>query len=166
MRNSNSLTLAVVLMLFSAGCLHAGGAGLGSNLNPQAVVTVASGQKVVELGSTIRFDASESLDEDGAIIAYRWDFGDGSKGTSALENHKYFYPGEYIVSLSVTDDKGAVGNNDRRLTYVEMEDLALNLDRSDQNPDLVRRKPLRIGTGQTFQFLGHCGVLVGGRLEP
>ena len=118
MRNSNSLTLAVVLMLFSAGCLHAGGAGLGSNLNPQAVVTVASGQKVVELGSTIRFDASESLDEDGAIIAYRWDFGDGSKGTSALENHKYFYPGEYIVSLSVTDDKGAVGNNDRRLTYV------------------------------------------------
>ncbi len=116
----NVTATLIVLLLLSAGCLDfgGGGGGLGSNLNPQAVVTVASGQKVIELGSTIRLDASESLDEDGTITSYKWDFGDGNTGTSSIENHKYFYSGEYIVSLSVTDNNGAVGNNDRRPTYI------------------------------------------------
>ena len=120
MEHNATAALAVTALLLLSGCLNfgGGGGGIGSNLNPQAVVTVASGQKVVELGSTVRLDASESIDEDGTITAYRWDFGDGDTGTSSMENHKYFYSGEFIVSLSETDDKGAVGNNDRRLTYV------------------------------------------------
>ncbi|MEE3192003.1 MAG: PKD domain-containing protein, partial [Candidatus Thermoplasmatota archaeon] len=85
----NVTATLIVLLLLSAGCLDFGGGdgGLGSNLNPQAVVTVASGQKVIELGSTIRLDASESLDEDGTITSYKWDFGDGNTGTSSIENH-------------------------------------------------------------------------------
>jgi peptide/nickel transport system substrate-binding protein len=102
------------------GCLDFFGSGnvIGSNLNPQAIIEVTSGQRVVDLGSSIHFDASNSIDEDGSIVSYYWDFGDGSTGDKQLMIHKYSMPGEYIVSLSVTDDKGAVGDNNRGLTYI------------------------------------------------
>ena len=112
-------SLAIVGLLLFTGCLDIFGTDdvIGNNLNPVAVVNV-SGQRVVDLGSPIQFDASESTDEDGTVISYSWDFGDGETGTNEQEFHKYLYPGDYIVSLSVTDNKGAVGNNDRRLTYI------------------------------------------------
>ena len=112
-------SLAIVGLLLFTGCLDMFGTDdvIGNNLNPVAVVNV-SGQRVVDLGSPIQFDASESTDEDGTVTSYSWDFGDGETGTNEQEFHKYLYPGDYIVSLSVTDNKGAVGNNDRRLTYI------------------------------------------------
>ena len=117
LRKSGSLAI-IGLLLFS-GCLDLGSEeAIGDNLNPQADVNVASGQTVVDLGSSIQFDASDSEDEDGSITSYSWDFGDGSTGTNSMELHKYMIPGDYIVSLSVTDNKGAVGNNDRKLTYI------------------------------------------------
>ena len=112
LRKSGSLAI-IGLLLFS-GCLGLGSEeAIGDNLNPQAVLEVVFGETVVGLGSSIQFDASESYDEDGSISSYSWDFGDGSTGTNAMEIQKYMFPGEYIVSLSVTDNKGAVGNNDR-----------------------------------------------------
>ena len=117
LRKSGSLAI-IGLLLFS-GCLDLGSEeAIGDNLNPQADVNVTSGQTVVDLGSSIQFDASDSEDEDGSITSYSWDFGDGSTGTNSMEIHKYMVPGDYIVSLSVTDNKGAVGNNDRKLTYI------------------------------------------------
>ena len=51
------------------GCLDIFGSGdvLGSNLNPTAKVDVVSGQRVIDLGDQVQFDASESSDEDGTI---------------------------------------------------------------------------------------------------
>ena len=37
----------------------------------------------------IHFDASESNDPDGTIVAYSWDFGDGSTATGKTVNHAY-----------------------------------------------------------------------------
>jgi PKD repeat protein len=49
--------------------------------------------------------ASESYDSDGAITAYKWDFGDGSPiKTEKNVTHAYTSPGEYTVTLTVTDD--------------------------------------------------------------
>lgn len=55
---------------------------------------------------TITFNASESFDPERKIVSYYWDFGDGTNGTNETLVHKYQYPGEYIVSLTITDDKG------------------------------------------------------------
>nr|MDJ0807338.1 PKD domain-containing protein [Gammaproteobacteria bacterium] len=50
-----------------------------------------------------------STDNDGTVVGFAWDFGDG--GTSTLQNpgHTYAAAGTYSVTLTVTDDLGATG---------------------------------------------------------
>jgi PKD repeat protein len=60
----------------------------------------------------VTFDASESRD-DGQIVKYEWDFGDGSTGEGQTASHTYTQAGTFIVKLTVTDDQGAVGSTTR-----------------------------------------------------
>ena len=55
---------------------------------------------------TIVFDASGSFDEDGVIVSYIWDFGDGENGSGATPSHIYKEPGKYTVTLAITDNNG------------------------------------------------------------
>ncbi len=55
----------------------------------------------------VSLDASDSDDPDGNIVKYEWDFGDGNKAEGMFVNHTYVVAGEYEVTLTVTDDKGA-----------------------------------------------------------
>jgi PKD repeat protein len=57
----------------------------------------------------------ESSDEDGDVVTWSWDFGDGFN--SNLRNPIHFYQdkGHYDVTLTVTDDKGATGSQTRRV---------------------------------------------------
>ncbi|HIN08905.1 MAG TPA: PKD domain-containing protein, partial [Candidatus Poseidoniales archaeon] len=93
----------MVVMLFLTGCLGTGG-GIGSNQNPQSVVTLPGGTNIVNVGDTVQLDGSQSWDEDGALKSWNWDYGDGQSGSGQIVTHKYFQPGEYIVALAVTDD--------------------------------------------------------------
>ncbi|MER8026653.1 PKD domain-containing protein [Glutamicibacter protophormiae] len=52
-------------------------------------------------------DASGSADPDGRIADYAWDFGDGNTATGASAEHDYEDEGTYVVTLTVTDDRGA-----------------------------------------------------------
>ena len=51
-------------------------------------------------------DASASRDPDGAILSYRWDFGDGTGSDRVVANHVYHQPGMYRATLNVVDDSG------------------------------------------------------------
>jgi PKD repeat protein len=51
------------------------------------------------------FDASASRD-DGQIAGYTWAFGDGAGGTGRTRFHTYELAGTYLVTLTVTDDRG------------------------------------------------------------
>ena len=55
---------------------------------------------------TVNFDASGSSDPDGTIVAYDWDFMDGTFSAEANPSHEFTLPGTYLVTLSVTDDQG------------------------------------------------------------
>ncbi len=55
----------------------------------------------------IQFDGTSSYDPDGAIVAYQWDFGDGTKSTLAQPTHQYAANGSYTVTLTVTDNAGS-----------------------------------------------------------
>ena len=55
------------------------------------------------------FDGTGSSDSDGTIVSHEWDFGDGGlTGTGASTSHTYTAGDTYTVTLTVTDDQGAI----------------------------------------------------------
>ena len=61
-----------------------------------------------QINDTLTFDGSQSADPDGALVSYRWDFGDGSDaGDGQVVTHAFGAAGGYAVTLTVTDDRGA-----------------------------------------------------------
>ena len=60
-------------------------------------------------GEQVRFDASASSDDDGVIVDFRWDYGDGEEpesGPDPRQQHDFVRPGTYPVTLTVTDNDG------------------------------------------------------------
>lgn len=54
-------------------------------------------------------------DEDGKIVSYLWDFGDGSTSAEVNPVHVYEREGSYKVALIVKDDKGERAEATQRL---------------------------------------------------
>ncbi|HUV55469.1 MAG TPA: PKD domain-containing protein [Candidatus Krumholzibacteriaceae bacterium] len=56
--------------------------------------------------SPMTFSSSGSVDTDGEVVGYTWDFGDGSLvSNDANPAHTYAEEGTYTVTLTVTDDR-------------------------------------------------------------
>jgi len=62
----------------------------------------------------IQFSDS-SYDEDGNIIGYEWDFGDGNVSYKQNPVHKYAINGTYNVTLTVTDNDGGTSTTSETL---------------------------------------------------
>ncbi|WP_153392843.1 PKD domain-containing protein [Ornithinicoccus halotolerans] len=71
--------------------------------NPPPVPVIAHEAEALE----VTLDGSGSTD-DGSIVEYRWDLGDGSTATGPVVTHAYVTTGRYEVRLTVVDDLGAV----------------------------------------------------------
>ncbi len=76
------------------------------NALPVAVATLSNTQ-----GLTIEVSAAQSSDEDGDLVSYQWDFGDGATGTGVDATHTYGESGSYNVTLTVTDSSGATATD-------------------------------------------------------
>jgi len=61
-------------------------------------------------GEAIAF-TSDCYDLDGNISSYYWDFGDGSSANVSHPQHTYETSGNYIVTLTIEDDDGAVNSS-------------------------------------------------------
>jgi DNA/RNA endonuclease G (NUC1) len=68
------------------------------------VVATASGVE----GTPVGFDASASLDPNGTVVSYAWDFGDGKTGTGVTPSHTYDFFGDYTARVVLTDNDGLV----------------------------------------------------------
>ena len=66
----------------------------------------------------IDFSAAKSTDSDGTIVKYAWDFGDGGTAVSSTGSHTYSAAGSYPVTLTVTDNEGAVGTATTTVTVL------------------------------------------------
>ena len=153
---------SVIICLLSTGCLDMIGLGgeeaVGSNQAPSAVVTSDNNVVTLDGGSaSVSFDGQDSVDPDGSIESYNWNFGDGQTGTGPVVTHNYNEPGNYIIVLFVTDDKGAIGTNDIRLTYVTVAYPEVSSFESQVQADIAASNSvIQSGTRVTFNGDGSC----------
>ncbi len=77
----------------------------------QPPVAKAGPDQTVQVGQSVTFDGSGSSDPDGEIASYHWDFGDGAAASAAVATHTYSETGDYTVTLTVTDNLGAMGSD-------------------------------------------------------
>ncbi len=68
---------------------------------------MAGPDRLVCPGEAVAFDGSSSVDWDGKLVGYHWDFGDGGTAEGAKVTHSYEQPGAYHARLTVTDDSGS-----------------------------------------------------------
>ncbi|HSK47357.1 MAG TPA: PBP1A family penicillin-binding protein [Coriobacteriia bacterium] len=80
-----------------------------------APVPSFEGPATAKAGEKVSYDASPSTD-DGRIVSYYWEFGDGGTATKQKVSHAWSSPGVYEITLWVTDDAGLQGSITRRVT--------------------------------------------------
>jgi C1A family cysteine protease len=79
-----------------------------------------------ESNQEIIFNSDESIDVDGEIISYKWDFGDGTTSTGKTITHSYSQSGIYKVELTVTDDNNQT-STDITLAGIDMEPIDISI---------------------------------------
>ena len=81
---------------------------VGVNKAPKAdFVYSPSSPKVSDM---VNFNAANSSDEDGTIVSYDWDFGNGHTGTGVQTSCQYSAAATYKVTLVVKDNLGATAS--------------------------------------------------------
>jgi PKD repeat protein len=58
----------------------------------------------------------QSTDKDGTIVSWYWDFGDGQTSTNKNPSHWYHGYGTHTITLTVTDDLGAINSHSKTVT--------------------------------------------------
>jgi PKD repeat protein len=64
---------------------------------------------------TVTF-TDRSIDADGSVLTWAWDFGDGTTSTESSPQHTFATEGTYTVVLTVTDDEEASGSVSDQIT--------------------------------------------------
>jgi len=77
------------------------------------------------VGEEVTFDGSGSTD-DGTIVDWDWDFGDGNFGIGEMSYHTYLISDIYTVTLTVTDNDGNA--NSAQTTATISDPVLLDLD--------------------------------------
>jgi PKD repeat protein len=76
----------------------------------------------VNVGVAANFDASASCatqspcSSSAGLTSFAWTFGDGSSATGPFVSHTYATSGDFVVRLTVTNDRGASGSTTQTVT--------------------------------------------------
>jgi len=95
------------------------------NAPPEASFTATPTQGISPL--VVSFSGISSTD-DGGIVSYTWDFGDGWGATGPTCQHTYTAPGTYVVRLTVEDEYGEIDTTTATIN-VQAAPVALELRR-------------------------------------
>jgi len=122
-----------------------------------------------ETGQSIYFDGSKSSDIGGRIDSYHWDFGDDTAAGEGVSVSHEYPPGEYPVTLTVTDNQGGTAQISQNIEVVEVIEASLQVMVLDgemplegvnvtllKNTDtdfIAHDTPLKTGTDGTCEFL-------------
>ena len=113
----------------------------------QQPVAVLGGDSTATVGVAASFSGAGSYDNDGSIVNYTFNFGDGSgdvdNGTSPDITHVFGSANTYTVVLTVTDDQGASGSDTMQVVVT---------DTPNQAPTALLVCPGSGSVGQTLVF--------------
>ena len=87
--------------------------------NPGLVPAFTFAPSTVTAFTAVNFDASTTTDGGvrcGAACSYTWNFGDGSNGSGLTTSHEFRAVGTFLVSLTVTDSRGATAVTSQSVT--------------------------------------------------
>jgi PKD repeat protein len=77
-----------------------------ANLPPKVVLGLSPENGLPPL--SVLLTSAGSVDPDGSIASYAWNFGDGATGSGATVAHTYASQGLYSISLTATDNGGSI----------------------------------------------------------
>jgi len=114
---------------------------------------------------TIIFNASKSMDKDGKLIEYLWDFGDGTEQKTTAKTktvkHSYSDPGKYIIKLTVKDNSGSSSNTSQDTALVVINHPPVAVAGLDQHVKTREVKFDASGShdpdGEIIQYLWNFG---------
>ena len=107
---------------------------------PHASFTLSSSSPKID--EILNFDASGSIDSDGTITKYAWNFGDGTSATGEIATHSYSLEGTYTVTLKVTDDDGTTDTTTRTVTITK----PIESDKVTPEPEAGEDQTVKNGT--------------------
>lgn len=118
-------------------------------------------------GDTISFNGTSiSRDEDGAIVSYVWDFGDGTSSNIANTQHTYSTPGFYSISLKITDDRGATATQGSKVSISVPQNSACPAPLYAPG-DLIEKGKVVQNGGQDFRCTdAYCSSVTAAQFEP
>ena len=93
-----------------------------SNVPPRAGFEVSREQPSVL--DTVSFE-DKSIDENGRIVHWIWDFGDGTKELGPNPTHQFMQKGKHTVTLTVIDDEGLTSTATRDIAVENHSPIAL-----------------------------------------
>lgn len=83
---------------------------------------------------TVNFSSRDSYDPDGTIASYVWNFGNGATSNQANPSYTYTTAGNFMATLTVTDNKGATNSKSIPITVhpeanplVFVKNISMNL---------------------------------------
>ncbi len=90
-------------------------------------------------GFPVALNGSASSDPDpGQTLTYAWSFGDGNTGTGATPSHIYTAPGNYIVSLTVTDNGSPALSNTASTSASIVNFIPITIVQAGGNPPVIK----------------------------
>ena len=115
---------------------------------PYAVISAPTDGATVYQNQSVAFDGCNSYDQDGDLLFYHWDFGDGTTQNDAVCNPEHTYsaaPGLKEVRLRVEDPEGA--EHEVSLELLLEEEQPIN-----QPPVAIAGGPYTIPANQPYFF--------------
>jgi PKD repeat protein len=100
--------LVTLTVTDNGGSTDSGAASVTPTLAPNELPTASLGVTCTHL--VCEADSTGSVDPDGTIDSYAWDWGDGSSATDgATSTHTYASAGSFTITLTVSDNRSGTG---------------------------------------------------------
>ncbi len=120
---------------------------LGKMVPPVSLISASPQSGIAPL--SVSFSGINSYDPDGIITSYKWNFGEGSTASGENVSKTFTYEVVYTVSLTVSDDLGAVHTSKIRID-VQSDD---NNGNDCESPILIDIPFVQNGAGKYCWFI-------------